>query len=88
MPATIVLSAYPGRCTPGGHELALSIGVAVPQRRVEVTDLVRLAGPGSTAPSLRRGVLQAVDRRPWQSGVDHDDVDGNHAQQPRSAPWR
>jgi len=40
MPATIVLSAYPGRCTPGGHELALSIGVAVPQRRVEVTDLV------------------------------------------------
>ena len=40
MPATIVLSAYPGRCTPGGYELALSIGVAVPQRRVEVTDLV------------------------------------------------
>ena len=40
MPTTIVLSAYPGRCTPGGHELALSIGVAVPQRRVEVTDLV------------------------------------------------
>lgn len=40
MPATIVLSAYPGRCTPGGHELALSIVVAVPQRRVEVTDLV------------------------------------------------
>ena len=40
MPATIVLSAYPGRYTPGGHELALSIGVAVPQRRVEVTDLV------------------------------------------------
>ena len=40
MPATIVLSAYPGRCTPGGYELALSIGGAVPQRRVEVTDLV------------------------------------------------
>ncbi len=40
MPATIVLSAYPGRYTAGGHELALSIGVAVPQRRVEVTDLV------------------------------------------------
>ena len=40
MPATIVLSAYPGRRTPGGRELALSIGVAVPQRRVEVTDLV------------------------------------------------
>ncbi len=40
MPATIVLSAYPGRCTPGGRELALSIGVAVPQRRVEVTDHV------------------------------------------------
>ena len=40
MPATIVLSAYPGRRTPGGHELALSIGVAVPQRRLEVTDLV------------------------------------------------
>ena len=40
MPATIVLSAYPGRYTPGGRELALSIGGAVPQRRVEVTDLV------------------------------------------------
>ena len=40
MPATIVLAAYPGRCTPGGHELALSIGVAVPHRRVEVTNLV------------------------------------------------
>ena len=40
MPATIVLSAYPGRCTPGGYQLALSIGGAIPQRRVEVTDLV------------------------------------------------
>ncbi len=40
MPATIVLSAYPGRCTPGGHELALSIGVGAPQRRVEVTNLL------------------------------------------------
>jgi hypothetical protein len=38
MPATIVLSAYPGRYTPGGRELALSIGGAVPQRRVEVTE--------------------------------------------------
>ena len=40
MPATIVLSAYPGRCIRGGYELALSIGGAIPQRRVEVTDLV------------------------------------------------
>jgi len=40
MPATIVLSAYPGRYTAGGRELAFSIGVGVPQRRVEVTDLI------------------------------------------------
>src|SRR5271165_4933330 len=40
MPATIVLSAYPGRSIPGGRELAFSIGVGVPKRRVEVTDLL------------------------------------------------
>jgi len=40
MPATIVLSAYPGRSTPGGREVAFSIGVGVPQRRIEVTDLL------------------------------------------------
>jgi hypothetical protein len=39
MPATIVLSAYPGRSTQAAHELAFSIGVGVPKRRVEVTDL-------------------------------------------------
>ena len=40
MPATIVLSAYPGRSTPGGRALALSIRVGAPQRLVEVTDLL------------------------------------------------
>jgi hypothetical protein len=40
MPATIVLSAYPGRYTAGVHELAFSLGVGAPQRRVEVTDLL------------------------------------------------
>ncbi len=40
MPATIVLSAYPGRSTAGGRELAFSIGVGAPQRRVQVTDLL------------------------------------------------
>jgi hypothetical protein len=40
MPATIVLSAYPGRYNAGGRQLAFSIGVGVPQRRVEVIDLL------------------------------------------------
>ena len=40
MPATIVLSAYPGRSTPGGRELAFSLGVGVPKRRIEVTDVL------------------------------------------------
>ena len=40
MPATIGLSAYPGRYTEGGRELAFSIGVDVPKRRAEVTDLL------------------------------------------------
>ena len=39
MPATILLSAYPGRRVPGGRQLALCIGKRVPQRRLDVTDL-------------------------------------------------
>ncbi len=39
MPATIVLSAYPGRYAPSGREIALSIAGGAPQRRIQVTDL-------------------------------------------------
>ena len=83
MPATIVLSAYPGRCTQGGRELALSIGVAVPQRRVEVTDLsgvigavasferdVQAANPAASSKSQRGSWLagsRAASTRPIKS---------------------
>ncbi len=40
MPATIMLSAHPGRRTEVGRELAFSIGGGVPKRRAEVSDLL------------------------------------------------
>jgi hypothetical protein len=50
MPATILLSAYPGRKVSGGRQLAMVIGERVPQRRVtiaslpEITDAVAAFG--------------------------------------------
>jgi hypothetical protein len=40
MPATIILSAYPGRRVSSGRQIAMCIGERVPQRRLEVTDLL------------------------------------------------
>ena len=39
MPATIILSAYPGRRVSGGRQVAMCIGERVPQRGLDVTDL-------------------------------------------------
>jgi hypothetical protein len=44
MPATILLSAYPGRNLPGGRQLAIAIGgQRVPQRRITTADLLEIA---------------------------------------------
>jgi hypothetical protein len=40
MPATLILSAHPGRRVSGGRQIALNIGERVPQRSLDVTDVL------------------------------------------------
>jgi hypothetical protein len=55
-------------------------------KRFERSRRRRSDGPRSlTAVPLRGFVLQAIDRRPQQGGVDHDDMDGHRAKQIREA---
>jgi hypothetical protein len=43
MPATILLSAYPGRKVSGGRQLAMLIGERAPQRRGTIASLPEIA---------------------------------------------
>jgi len=89
MPATIMLSAHPGRRTEG-RELAFSIGAGVPTQRAEVTDLlsvieavavfgraVQAANPGASFEGSTRVI---AGRKPRGfDGADKADALGGRA---------